>query len=942
MSTDTPYVQGPEKYGQGPEKKVWCDRSLTEVTEAFAVDPAEGLSDAVVRERQSHYGPNRLTEPARRSKLSLFLGQFRSGIVYVLAGAGVLAGAFGDYKDLTVIFIVLFINGLLGYFQESKASNALAALERMLVTRVRVRRDGQTVEIDIDEVVPGDIVLLEAGDRVPADARVVFAANASIDESSLTGESVAVDKDATVVSSADSPLGDHQGMVYMNTTVVRGRAEVVVVAIGMATEIGHVAEMITAVETEATPLEKQLDELGRRLAVIAGFAAVVVFGSQWWIEKSFQLAVLSAVALAVAAIPEGLPAVVTVTLAVGLSKMAKDNAIVKRLPSVETLGSTSVICSDKTGTLTLNQMTAREVVRGGQVWLVDGKGYEPVGGISAAGGRIVHDAADALLPAALCSDAVLIVTEEGHPGIIGDPTEAALVVLAAKAGLDAPVERAKRPRLAEVPFDSATKFMATFHRVDPDKTDSDVLVCLKGAPDVVIAKCASYADSEGGTAELDANAQIARHADNDALASQGLRVLALATRVVPFGQMFNADGTINDPNAFLSELRLEMLVGIVDPPRMEVRDAIAQCHRAGISVKMITGDHAVTAGAIANQLGIEGEVVTGVQLSAMSDSELDERISSIAVCARVSPDHKVRVVEALRRTNQIVAMTGDGVNDAAALRRADIGVAMGITGTEVTKEAADMVLTDDNFSSIISAVRRGRAVYDNILKFISFQVATAFGAIGTILGASILGQPSPFTPLQVLWVNLIADGPTAVSLGIDESDPSLMSRKPVKHGAAILDRRRIGTAVFQGGISAAGVLLLYVLAINHYYPNLANSEHPTVAMTMAFTAFVLCQVVNVFNVRSQTRSVFSRHTFTNKALWLSVGFVVVAQLLITEVSIFMSLFDTQKLSFEQWLICFLPALVLLVAVEVWKAVLRVVAGPQELRRESKQIDMSNV
>jgi P-type Ca2+ transporter type 2C len=902
----------------------WCTLPSDEVVERLGIDASTGLSHAEVADRRALHGSNRLTEPPRRSKLLVFVDQFRAGIVYVLAAAGLVAGLLGDIKDLVIIFIVLIVNAIMGFAQESKASNALAALERMLVTQVRVRRNGVTDEVAIDELVPGDIVLLEAGDRVAADGRLLLAVNLSVDESSLTGESVPVEKSADALTSVGSPIGDRLGMVFMNTTVSRGRAEVVVTSTGMATEMGKVAEMLVSAKPSKTPLERQLDSLSKTLAMIAGTAAFIVFVIQWIIGQDFKDALLGAVALAVAAIPEGLPAVVTVTLAIGISKMAKQNAIVKRLHSVETLGSTSVICSDKTGTLTLNQMTAGEAFRGGEAWLVSGGGYSTEGTITSSGGHVVTPqfSTGALLPAALCSDAVLVSTATDGPGIIGDPTEAALVVMAAKAGLDAPTERALRPRLAEVPFDSGAKFMATFHLADPNSPNGDVLICVKGAPDVVLGMSTTFSAPDGSEQALDTAARGFRRSENDALASQGMRVLAVATRRVPASQIIDANGTVTNPGNWISDLRLELLVGIVDPARTEARDAIALCHRAGIDVKMITGDHALTAGAIADQLGIQGEVVTGDDLDAMSDEELSARIGAIAVCARVSPEHKVRVVEALRSNGEIVAMTGDGVNDAAALRRADIGVAMGITGTEVTKEASDMVLADDNFATIVEAVRGGRAVYDNILKFVRFQVATAFGAIATILGASAFGQHVPFSPIQVLWVNLIADGPTAVSLGVDAPAPGLMNRKPVPSDAKILSRRRLSQVAFQGSVTAIGVLAVYLYAISEYEPDLAKGELPIVATTMAFTAFVYAQLVNVYNARSETASLFSRYTFTNWKLGASVVVVFFLQILLTVFEPMKNLFDTSSLTATQWALCFVPPLLLLMAVELWKMVAR--------------------
>ena len=898
-----------------PAAEPWHTLPVDQVTSRLGVDPLEGLSAVEVADRTELYGPNKLAEAPQRPRWKLFLDQFRSGIVIILIVAAVIAGALGDLKDTIVIAVVLIINAVLGYVQEAKASNALAALEKMLVSKVRVRRGGDVVEVVTDDLVPGDVVLLEAGDRAPADGRLVVAANLSIDESSLTGESVPVEKDATTVTGPDAPLGDRHSSAFMNTTVVRGRAELVVTSTGMATEMGKVAELLGASEVGETPLQRQLDRLSKRLAMIAGVAVALVFVLQMAQGADFADAALGAVALAVAAIPEGLPAVVTVTLAIGISRMAKQHAIVKRLHSVETLGSTSVICSDKTGTLTLNQMTAREVVRGGAALTVSGEGYSTEGDLLDPDGRVValDDVRRGMLAAALCSDAVARDTETG-PGIVGDPTEAALVVLAAKVGVDAPSARRDRPRLGEVPFDSAHKFMATFHWADPEDPNSGVLVCVKGAPDVLLDRSATYVEGDGTEAPLDAMARAGRQADNDRLASQGMRVLAVATRELPAADVLAADGTVADPDRWITDLTLEVLVGIVDPPRSEARDAIRLCHSAGIAVKMITGDHATTAGAIAAELGIQGRVVTGDELTAMTDDELAEQIDGIGVCARVSPEHKVRVVEALKSRGHIVAMTGDGVNDAAALRRADIGVAMGITGTEVTKEAGDMVLTDDNFATIVKAVERGRTIYDNIVKFVRFQLATNMGAISTILGASLFGLPVPFTPIQVLWVNLIADGPPAMTLGIDKPQPGVMARRPIASDAAILTGRRIGRLVFLGVVMAVGVLTMFVWARDRYGED--------VALTMAFTAFVLQQMVNVFNSRTEDSSVFSRYTFTNWRLWAVVGGVVVLQVLATIWSPLQSLFGTEHLTWEQWGVAALVALSVLVVEELRKVVVR--------------------
>ncbi|MBU6330092.1 MAG: HAD-IC family P-type ATPase [Acidobacteria bacterium] len=897
------------------------------------VEADTGLSTAEVSARTVEFGANRLAEPEQRSRLAMFLDQFRSSIVAILAAAAVIAGLVGHVKDTLVILVVLLVNAVFGYVQEGRASGALAALERMLITIVRVRRDGRVQEVPAEELVPGDIVLLEAGDRVPADGRIILAANASIDEASLTGESVPVDKRADHLADAGAPLGDRLGMVFMNTTVVRGRVEAVITATGMRTEMGRVADLLTSAEATRTPLERQLDTLGRRLAMLAGAAAVAVLALQLVRGTRVGVALLDSIALAVAAIPEGLPAVVTVTLALGVARMAKRNAIVKRLHSVETLGATSVICSDKTGTLTLNQMTAREILRGDAVWHLSGEGYSIDGSVTDADGVVVgtaHTQQPALVMA-LCSDAVAgIFDESGEPTIVGDPTEGALVVAAEKLGVPVVEARAAHPRLGEVPFDSATKFMATFHRPDPA---GDVLVCVKGAPDVLLERASTLIDGTGDARSLDESTRGSVHAANERLAGRGMRVLAVATRLVPAAEILDAEGSVFDPDAWIADLRLEALVGIIDPPRAEARDAIAACHVAGIGVKMITGDHAVTAGAIAGELGITGGVITGAQLDAMDDTELAERVGSIGVFARVSPEHKVRVVTALQANGEIVAMTGDGVNDAAALRHADIGVAMGITGTEVTKEASDMVLVDDDFATIVEAVKGGRAIYDNIIKFVRFQLSTNISAILTIVGASLVSWPVPFTPLQILWVNLIADGPPAITLGTDTPDDRVMQRPPVRPGSAILSGGRILRIGFTGAVMAASLLLLFAFSLRHYGLSASSfvddydsySASARLVLTMMFTTFVFQQLFNVFNARTENESILRRRV-PNRALTLVVGGLFLLQIAVVQLGFLQGIFRTVDLSIVQILLCAGIASLVVVTEEIRKAVDRNLAG----------------
>jgi Ca2+-transporting ATPase len=857
----------------------------------------DGLTHPEAAARLAAHGPNRLAAPPRRSAWRRFADQFRSVLVGLLAAAAVVAWLLGDVQDPIVIGVVLVLNAGLGFVQEGRAERAMRALAGMVVARARVRRDGAVHEIPATEVVPGDVVLLEAGDRVPADGRVLLAASLAVDESMLTGESVPAPKSTEPVAS-DAPLAERSDALFMNTVVVRGRAELLVTATGMATEIGRIAGLLADEQDRSTPLDRQLHRVGTRLAMVAAVAVAVVFTLELVRGDSFSDALLESVALAVAAVPEGLPAVVTLTLALGVRRLAAHNAIVKRLSSVETLGSTTVICSDKTGTLTLNEMTSTEIVQGDRVYRVHGRGYD-----ATAGGIEGIETAPPALRAALevavlCNDAVVRDAK-----LIGDPTEGALVVLAEKGGVPVDHVRADRSRRAELPFDSAAKFMATRHPFD-ERND---IVGVKGAPEIVLDRCREIVRGDGSVAPLDAAARDAVAAHQQALAAEGRRVLAVASRVVP------ADSPLATLPA-VDDLRLDALVAIVDPPREEAREAIARCGHAGIAVKMITGDHADTATAVARELGLAGRTVTGADLDAMSDEDLDAEIDDIGVCARVSPEHKVRIVRALRDRGHVVAMTGDGVNDAAALRAADIGVAMGITGTEVTKEAADLVLTDDDFGTIVRAVRHGRSIYDNIVTFVRFQLATNVAAILTIVGAGLLGLPSPFTPLQVLFVNLIADGPPAMALALDPPQPGVMHRRPHGLGAPILSASRLVRLLFLGAVMAVGTLT--VLAVTD-----ARAD-TDVAATMAFTVFVSYQLWNTLNARAERSSALRRSSLRNWRLWAALGAVALVQVAVVQVSSLRDLFDTVPLDATQWAICALAGATVVAAEEVRKVLAR--------------------
>ncbi|MEZ5239262.1 MAG: HAD-IC family P-type ATPase [Microthrixaceae bacterium] len=895
-------VEAPEL----PEGGVGTARAATlgadELAESLRVDMGQGLDPAEADRRLQSYGPNRLAESEPDPAWKRFLSQFTNVLTYVLLGAAVVSAAVGDLKDPVVILIVLLINGGFGFIQENRADAAMAALSEMLETIVKVRRAGALREVPASELVPGDVVVLEAGDRVPADGRFVVTNNLGVEESALTGESLPADKHTAVLTEEEAAsLGDRANCGFMNGTVVRGRAELLVTATGMQTEVGRLAGMLAEAPHQLTPLQRQLDALGKRLAVIAVVAVLAVFVLAVAQGEELNTALLESVALAVAAIPEGLPAVVTVTLALGVSRMAAHNAIVKRLASVETLGSTTAICSDKTGTLTLNQMTATALVTGAGHYEVSGLGYDTAGEVSDApepGGLGAGPPAsggssgprdEALTLAVLCNDAEVRFDSSGAAQeVVGDPTEVALVVLAAKAGLDPDGLRSAHPRLGEVPFDSAAKFMATLHEHPEDPAAS--LLVVKGAPDVVLAHAGSVRVASSVTPiDHDVHEEIIGR--NEELGRAGLRVLAVASRRLPV----RAGEFEADLSEEIRDLELVALVGILDPPRAEAVEAVSRCHTAGVEVRMITGDHAATAGAIAADLGIRGDVITGAEIESLDDPGLAERIRSVGVCARVSPEHKVRVVQALQANGEIVAMTGDGVNDAPALKNADIGVAMGVTGTEVTKEAGDMVLTDDNFATIVAAVRRGRAIYENILSFVRFQLTTNIAAIGSILFGRLLGMPTPFTAIQVLFVNIIADGPPAVSLGVDPPKPGLMERPPRSPGAPILSGTRLVRIVL-------GAVVMTILTLGVLWWSEDEFGIPQ-ARTMTFTTFVLLQMVNALVVRSGSASVISRHSLTNRYLWLALGVVVAIQVLIVQWPAAHGVFDTVGLDAAQWAIC---------------------------------------
>ncbi len=885
----------------------WYTQTTEEVAHTLGVDPAQGLSAAEAQQRLQQVGPNALAAKKKEPGWRAFLRQYKDFMQIILIVAAVVNQIFtGDWSTTLLLVGLTIFNAVLGLRQEAKAEASLSALEKMLKNVARVRRDGQAVEIDAEGLVPGDIVLMEAGNRVPADGRLFVAATLEIEEAALTGESVATLKDTTAITKPEVPLGDRLNMAFMNTSVTRGRGEMIVTTTGMATEMGHIADLLNKTEADKTPLQKQLDRLTLVIAGLAGVTFILMLLLGWRNGQSFQELFVAGVVLAIAAIPTGMPAVVTTLYSMGTRVLASQNAIVKRLPSVETLGSVSAICSDKTGTLTLNKMTARELIVPGQNYFkVTGEGYGTQGQIQSAGGAKV-DLEAALLPMALCADARL----DGE-SLIGDPTEGALIVLAEKGGISVDEARQMYPRVAEVPFDSDYKFMATFHNMTNEQGQPVVRGFVKGAPDVLIARASSYWLPGGQTATItDENRQMALQG-NERLAQGGMRVMVVGRRDFDPAS-FNAQG---DLISEVKDLTLLAMVGIVDPPRAEAKDAIAKCHSAGIQVRMITGDHAVTAAAIGHELGIEGQALTGAQFAALSDEELAQQLPDIGVVARVAPEDKIRLVAMLQKQHNIVAMTGDGVNDAPALKKADIGVAMGITGTEVSKEAAVMILTDDNFATIVKAVEYGRALYDNLTKYIRFQMTALIAFIATFLGAAlfVIANGIPFTPVVVLWINFLIQVPIAIALGFDTPSSGLMERKPRPLSQPVLSRSQWVRIVFMGVLLAAATLFIEA----SYEPG-----GTTLAATMAFVAFSLFNIAIGLSSRSETETVFHRDTLADRRQLQLYGLALLFVLLPTVLDFLERWLGLTTLNLTQWLVCLVFALALLLVDEVIKGFLR--------------------
>ncbi len=886
-------------------ERVWHMLEVSEVSEYLKVVPQTGLSRREAVRRLRRYGPNAISHKRRISPWPILLGQFQDFMILTLLAATVISAALGEVADALTIAAIVLLNATLGFFQEYRAEKSLEALKELSAPTARVTRDGRQEMIAAAELVPGDIITLEAGDRVPADARLGEAAQFRVDESVLTGESVPAGKNTAASEVRRQNPGDQKNMVFMGTTVTSGRAMGIVAATGMQTEIGQIARMIDTIGTESTPLQKRLEQLGKWLVLACLLICAVVSLAGVWRGEPFYSMFMSGVSLAVAAIPEGLPAIVTVALAIGVQRMVRRQALIRKLPAVETLGCATVICSDKTGTLTENRMTVRELYCGGRSVTVTGTGYTPEGMLSDSGREVSAYSSPglaALLSACVwCNNAQLQAAERPagvigrvkslrQPGerwtVQGDPTEGALLVAAVKAGLSLEDLRREQPRVAELPFDSDRKRMSVLCRL---RTGEQYLY-LKGAVEAVLPRCTAYQQDQR-TLPLDQKAVSAIMAANVALARSGQRVLAVACRRLS-GKVDPGDEAGLEQNlTFLG------LVGMVDPPRVEVKASIALCHAAGIRTVMVTGDHRATAEAIACELALLGPdeiVLTGEELDAMGEAELGKVVGRVGVFARVSPRHKLRIVRALKASGQVVAMTGDGVNDAPAIKEADIGVAMGQAGTDVTKEAAAMVLLDDNFATLVAAVEEGRGIYANIRKFIRYLLACNVGEVLTMFLATIVGLPLPLQPIQILWVNLVTDGLPALALGVDPADWDTMQRPP----------RRVEENIFAGGLSrkiaTRGVLIGLSTVAVFALSLLGGSGDLARARTLALATLVMCQLIHVFDCRSERLSLFEIDWWTNVSLLLAVLLSVGLLLVVIYVPPLQGIFETVPLGVEEW------------------------------------------
>lgn len=844
-----------------------------------------GITSPEAEKRLAQYGPNELIDEVKISRLKLLLSQFKSFLIIILLFAAVVSALLGEIVDAVIILIIVILSGILGFFQEYHAEKAIEALKRMAAPTARVIRSGVQTDIQSRDLVPGDIIILQSGDIIPADSRLIEAINLKMDEASLTGESVSVEKNIETIAE-DVQIAEIKNMVYLGTSVSYGKGTAIVTATGMQTELGKVAGMLKKIERRRTPLQENLDQLGRwigiiTLIVVAGVSILGVFSGFGLVDMFIW-----GVALAVAAVPEALPAVVTVCLGLGVRRMVKRHALVRKLPSVETLGSTTVICSDKTGTLTQDEMTVTKVYVNGTTFDVTGVGYEPRGEFLNSSRKVEPDTDKhlrmLLLISALCNDSLLI-NEDGKWRIKGDPTEGALVVAAAKGGIHQVEMKKTYQRIHEIPFSSERKRMTTVHL-----TPSGRYAYSKGAPEVILDSCTCvYRDKQEIDLGSDERGEILKVVHS--MAGNALRVMAVAYKPVP-----------KDSNSFQeseSEMVFVGLAGMIDPPREEVKEAIKTCTRAGIKTVMVTGDHQLTGSAVAKELGLfkDGDIVlTGAELDRINDEYLESIVENVSVYARVSPAHKMRVIDALKAKGHVVAMTGDGVNDAPALKKADIGIAMGITGTDVSKEASDMILTDDNFASIVAAIEEGRNIFKNIRNFVLYGLTCHIGEVLTVLIAMLAWKALPLIAVQILWINLITDGLPPMALSVEQPDKKLMHQPPRTPGEGIITRRML---LYGMGVG----LLIAIQALVLFRWTLDNSDLIK-AQTMVFTLIVFSLMFNAFNWRSDHMSVFSLGLFSNKSLTLAVVSTILLQLAVIYSPFMNGLFNTVPLGLADLLL----------------------------------------
>jgi Ca2+-transporting ATPase len=884
----------------------WHALSAQEALERLQA-PATGLSGEEARRRLARWGPNELREERRASPLTLFLGQFKNLLLVILLVAVALSAFLGHAAEAAAIAVILLFAAVLGFVQEYRAEKAIEALRVLAAPTAGVVRDGEERTIPARDLVPGDLILLRAGDKVPADARLIESANFQAMESALTGESMPVEKEASAILPVEALPGERTNMVYLGTAVSYGRGKAVVVRTGMETEFGRIAGMLQTVEREKTPLQKELDLVGKRLVQAGLVVVALIVGAGLLRGGEFLEMLVWGIALAVAVVPEALPAVVTISLALGVRRMVKRHALIRRLPAVETLGCTTVICSDKTGTLTKDEMTVRRLSVAGTSYEVMGSGYAPEGEFHHEGRKLEpQDPAWAgisrlLRATALCSDARLRRLE-GHWAIVGDPTEGALLVAAAKAGIDKEAADREAPRIGEVPFSSERKRMTTIHR-GPE----GVIACSKGAPEVILSACDRWLGPEGEAPLAPQDREVLLR-EARKMAGEALRVLGAAVK--PLSETSRSEEG-EQGMIFLG------LLGLFDPPREEVPDAIRRCEDAGIRPVMITGDHRLTAEAVAREIGLlkEGRVATGAELDAMSPEEYERTAEQIKVYARVSPAHKLRVVEALQARGDVVAMTGDGVNDAPALKKADIGIAMGITGTDVSKEAAAMTLTDDNFASIVAAVEEGRGIYGNIKKYLMYLLSANIGEILLMAAATLLGFPLPLSAVQILYVNLATDGLPALALAFDPPERDLMLRPPRDPRRSLFTAPVVGLMLLGGAWSAFANLAVFSGV-------LASGRGLDQAMGMVFVTLILTELFKAYNFRSDRYSLFSGGVFSNRWLNLSMAWELLLLAAVVHAAILQGVFQTAGLATADLVLALAVAATIFPVLELGKLAVR--------------------